>query len=242
MNKSLMKRVPTVVVAVLGLACSLPYLTADESQVAAAAAAATESEAGEKASAKEKPSGKDKPEVKAPKPSLKKLLRPKLLGRPLRDPFKDPAVQEAETKTLVVNAFKEFVAKKVLKTADGRFPTTAKNFKAKADKTAASEKAKSAFDPLSALSLDATYVLEDRGAAMINGELYRPGDALRDLKVNEPCVVREVNSDSVLVDYRGQTYSLVYRSAVGKVKVASRKVNKPRMTPSSTPIGGPKRR
>ena len=227
MNKSLLKRGPTVVVMVLGLVCTVPYLNGDQSETPAAAVA-TEAEPKDKATPKEKA------DPKKPKVSLEKLLLPKLVDRPTRDPFKDPQALEAEAKAHLAEKFKEFIAKNVFKTTDGRFPSAGKASRSKSGLSVSGDKGKDAFDPLTSLSLDATYVLGERGAAMINGELYRPGDAVKGLKVTGSCLVSEVGRDRVVVNYNGKTYPLVYKSAGKKVTVASRKTAK---SPVKAPLG-----
>jgi hypothetical protein len=146
------------------------------------------------------------------------LLNPKLVPNPPRDPFSDPEALREAVRDLLRKKISDglhYLADQVKPPAKPNVTTARGNSlgaKGKGAGGSLGRAGSAAADPLSGLTLNATYILGSKAAAVINGTSYNPGQALNldDVAPASPLLLAEVRRHSVLLSQGGKEFELKY--------------------------------
>lgn len=158
------------------------------------------------------------------------LLRPTLAPSPPRDPFEDAETMRLDARAAVrksLAAFTKSLAagrQKALAAATPKKPAPRPGQALKSPGAAGA-----AADPLDGLVLNATYSGSGRGTAVINGRVYRTGQAV--VAGGDPdgaTTLGEVRLHSVVLRHQGHDYELKY-GATSRPPAAVKPRAKPRV-------------
>lgn len=137
------------------------------------------------------------------------LLRPVLAPPSTRDPFEDPEETQSQVRDAIRKRLTDLVKRLEQARKAPRGP-------------GAGPQGRGAADPLAGLVLNATYTREGRGAAVINGKVYRTGENVRPGSTLDACVLTSVGLQSVVLKYHGQDHVLKYGLAAPGSRASAR--------------------
>jgi hypothetical protein len=219
MNALILKLAPTAVVIGVGGFLAWPYVGPDAPHWDSAAFAASSSPTVKsKPAAAEKSSAGGTAAKGASSEIPFSLLNPKLAPNPPRDPFSDPEAVRAAARKKVSDAVAQYLGDWIKSPGKRNATTALRNSPGTKGKGAGgrggARSAAAAADPLSGLTLNATYILGRKAAAVINGTSYTPGQAIRleSVATGPPLLLAEVRPHSVLLSQGGRRLELKYAS------------------------------
>jgi hypothetical protein len=149
------------------------------------------------------------------------VLRPDLGRPPLRDPFLDTEALRAEARASVAGAIKSLgsLSLRPRRRAAAKKGAVTDAVAARGKGTAigsAEAPPPEAVNPLAGLVLNATYIYDKGGAAVINGRVYLPGDEVKTEAGGKPVRLSEVHFHRVVLQADGAPLELDY--GVGPAK------------------------